>query len=86
MDCMLQINFFEPLPSLKEGKRGLIWCDCTQSTIVLNSWCQSHVLQLKIMKSIFKVPQNLAHFNPEHTDDLMYNLPFTFFPCHNLPP
>ena len=25
-------NFSEPLPSLKEGKRGL-WCDCTQQTI-----------------------------------------------------
>ena len=34
LDCMLQINFFEPLPPLKEGKRGLIWCDCTQATIV----------------------------------------------------
>ena len=31
---MLQINFFEPLPPLKEEKRGLIWCDCTQATIV----------------------------------------------------
>ena len=48
-------KFFEPLPPLKEGKRGLIWCDCTQATIMF-SWCQSHVLRLKIMKSIFKVP------------------------------
>ena len=43
-----------PFPQRREEGANLVWLYTDK--LQLFSWCQSHVLRLKIMKSIFKVP------------------------------